>query len=826
LPPQYRAALVALCAAIAVSLFTSARPALAQVNTSGIVYAFQAGMFVPLPPDGNDLDFVVNPNPPPPDNRDTFEFNLDPLPLGDNEEAIIVGKGGAGSVVILENTVLRSEHLIIGDTGTVGTIDRGGTGTFRVTGFGASFNNAIAITDLLPSVLNVYPYPGTARPTVLTRGEGYDVIVGRRDPSAGVGLVGGTGTLWIDSGGSVQVEDALLVANDQGSRGTIVVDGPETYLASGGFDMGNVNDVHSMIIGRHGIGTMTVSNGATVVSEAFAGTAPNTFVNLGAVIGSDPTPDAGGFPLGGHGTVTVTGVASSIPSPPEVPSKWVIGGSLQIGGFDDANNVGVGRDFEGDDVDYPTQTGVGTLRVNDGGVVTIRAPITGLTQADRLMLAIGRFGRLELDNGSVLLGDSERTRDFQLISDGTITGAGRIDTGLFDNRLQGQLLINAGQKMIIAASADIPDGITTPPTEPLLNHGLIEVIGTVDNRAELEIERALDTMTPLQAIKRLINRLVILPGAPGSTTRFNGGLINVQHGTLRLGSGMFNEGVLAFTAGTNIVKGTIINRANVLNGFAPRIRFEANTTTTFEDDLVPGAFPAFQHPTAVVHLLDPGTFVSVGLDMGLTLSNPIPFSAAGNIAINGPIKVTLENDVVADLIAFGPSRRYTLIQFGGEAYYPTLNGDIWEPDYSSPLPDCSVVAGPCGLFTVVTPSTGSFGPAFSNHLAVTQRIGDRIMLTFVNLASIGVGLIGDYNNDGKVDAGDYVVWKKNEGTMNMLPNDPFGGIIGSNQYNAWRNNFGMMAGVGSGAGGFVPEPASIWLVLCAAWLPLARRRRR
>jgi hypothetical protein len=90
-------------------------------------------------------------------------------------------------------------------------------------------------------------------------------------------------------------------------------------------------------------------------------------------------------------------------------------------------------------------------------------------------------------------------------------------------------------------------------------------------------------------------------------------------------------------------------------------------------------------------------------------------------------------------------------------------------------------------------------------------------------------LVGDYNNDGKVDAADYVVWRKNEGTMNMLPNDPIGGTIGSAQYNQWRAHFGNMAGAGGFAGQTVPEPTM--QVLCCAFAAVAiglngRRRRR
>ncbi len=82
------------------------------------------------------------------------------------------------------------------------------------------------------------------------------------------------------------------------------------------------------------------------------------------------------------------------------------------------------------------------------------------------------------------------------------------------------------------------------------------------------------------------------------------------------------------------------------------------------------------------------------------------------------------------------------------------------------------------------------------------------------------GLPGDFNNDGKVDAGDYVTWRKNNGTNNALPNDNGLGVpITSAHYDLWRTNFGSAApGSGSGPavnGTAVPEPSSIALLLLA-----------
>lgn len=74
---------------------------------------------------------------------------------------------------------------------------------------------------------------------------------------------------------------------------------------------------------------------------------------------------------------------------------------------------------------------------------------------------------------------------------------------------------------------------------------------------------------------------------------------------------------------------------------------------------------------------------------------------------------------------------------------------------------------------------------------------------------------GDYNDDGTVDAADYVVWRYNvNAPAGTLDNDIDGGPIGPEQYNTWRAYFGESAGVGSAAGAAetsVPEPTGIYM---------------
>jgi hypothetical protein len=65
---------------------------------------------------------------------------------------------------------------------------------------------------------------------------------------------------------------------------------------------------------------------------------------------------------------------------------------------------------------------------------------------------------------------------------------------------------------------------------------------------------------------------------------------------------------------------------------------------------------------------------------------------------------------------------------------------------------------------------------------------------------------GDYNQNGKVDAADCVLWRKSPSTYG---GNPAG-------YNTWRANFGQPPGSGSGASTAVSEPASLILMMLAA----------
>jgi hypothetical protein len=86
-----------------------------------------------------------------------------------------------------------------------------------------------------------------------------------------------------------------------------------------------------------------------------------------------------------------------------------------------------------------------------------------------------------------------------------------------------------------------------------------------------------------------------------------------------------------------------------------------------------------------------------------------------------------------------------------------------------------------------------------------------------DLSAPPAGVPGDYNNDGTVDAADYVLWRdggplQNEGAST--------GVLDQADYEFWRSRFGATSGGGAALAPIaVPEPAT-WLLglfLSAAW---------
>jgi autotransporter-associated beta strand protein len=123
------------------------------------------------------------------------------------------------------------------------------------------------------------------------------------------------------------------------------------------------------------------------------------------------------------------------------------------------------------------------------------------------------------------------------------------------------------------------------------------------------------------------------------------------------------------------------------------------------------------------------------------------------------------------------------------------------------------------VFATYTSRTGSFASVLDLPGGFTI---DYNYLNANQIALVPGSSPGDYNGDNKVNAADYVTWRKN-------PSGPGnGGDPGG--YITWRENFGPAAGSSSGLSdlepGAVPEPTSFVILLTSIAAGLVLRRPR
>ncbi|HEY3392477.1 MAG TPA: dockerin type I domain-containing protein [Lacipirellulaceae bacterium] len=785
---------LAMAFGIVLLLLTAPKSAPGSVFVSGDVEPADNPFTAPdegLPLNGNRVEEFE------PVGEQTFfegiHLDNDPDDFLDDENLnrdIYVGRRAFGVLLISGDSELRFMNLIIGDEEEVPStgLVRKGTGVVRITGFGSLFNNDpdVFIPGLPSNFSSVNPRINEAG-----YNDGFDLYVGRF----------GTGTLDISLGARAEIHDAVIVGDQPGSIGTIIVDGFDSFLGSGGFEEvatgGGLQEDHQMTIGRLGVGFMTIRNGGRVLAEAIQGRNDDA---IAATIGSRPFDENDVPELGGEGTVTVTGLNS----------QWIVGGTLQVGGFHEITSATPGMANAGEDVEYNSSAGRGTLNVAEGGVVALRFGIGADVEDDPLRLLIGRFGRVELNNGIITIGSGNvqggggdegdaRSDAIQLLNDGVIRGGGRISTGVFHNRFFGEVRVDAGQKLIIDSSTDVVTG--TPGLEPLVNWGLMQVIGTPEARAELEFERA--PSTSLEPIQPFVNSFV--EDSPIDRTV---GQITAAHATLRFRSGLSNFGKITFIAGDNFVSGPVVNEGGVADPPSPAGGIAIagnNTTVTFEDTFTNnGDFEIFPNSSLAI------------------------FESDFNQGASGAMAITLGGRPTGSELSF--------LSVGGDANLAgTLEVNLFSAGANpiDPMPgDEYQILGALGdvngIFTnLIMPNLGAGMTMFP----VYDRVADTVTLVVGTL----VGVMGaDFNGDGVVNGLDLVIWQQNVGIdmgATGAQGDADGdGDVDGDDFLIWQQTLGPVPGSGSGSGAQqlgsnVPEPGSLALLL-AAMLALAAHRRQ
>jgi hypothetical protein len=121
-----------------------------------------------------------------------------------------------------------------------------------------------------------------------------------------------------------------------------------------------------------------------------------------------------------------------------------------------------------------------------------------------------------------------------------------------------------------------------------------------------------------------------------------------------------------------------------------------------------------------------------------------------------------------------------------------------------------------------------FNPAGSEDLTFEFHIAGNSGST-TGIVMYGSLLTGDFNRDGKIDAGDYVVWRAMNGQQVARGFGADGngdGTVDVSDYDLWRSNFGSIAGSGAENAliGSVPEPSTVLLLFASVCGVLAFHR--
>lgn len=256
-----------------------------------------------------------------------------------------------------------------------------------------------------------------------------------------------------------------------------------------------------------------------------------------------------------------------------------------------------------------------------------------------------------------------------------------------------------------------------------------------------------------------------------------------------------------------------------------------------------GCACCIQSYAATVTFFDPSqvaTLVSEGTTWDKIRSNGYYFTYTRDKLFTGgtgepigrPVRITWPNGVEAQAVTAGPNPSKAKITI------ERVDGDVF--DFTAFMARLLAnTAGAGGTFEVVPflngeevlpnpvpfDATGYYWSTFSYDQSpnpwgsTAQLIGyDKYTIDlYVDFALTGLtfegapipGLAGDYNQNGVVDAADYVVWRKTDGT-------PAG-------YDSWQAHFGLVASAGTALGSVdssrIPEPRMLvtWVSGVCAW---------
>jgi T5SS/PEP-CTERM-associated repeat protein len=488
-------------------------------------------------------------------------------------------------------------------------------------------------------------------------------------------------------------------------------------------------------------------------------TLSNSFV--AAAIGTVPNPDR-------SGKLTVTGGTLSLPE-----KNLSSATDLEIAPVADAEGVltvGARGVIDGSPDVFVGLNGNGTLEINSGGAMSADLVTIGVNSNSTGVVRVTGV-ESSLDAGGIIVGSSgqgmlevtaggrinQRALSFSRIG-GDFQGAAKIDGvgSLWEARslsigvhAQGALDITGGAQVVanmVFVGLNETAQIKVTSTNPAADSILTaDSLVVGDNRQGI-----ITTGTLIIQAGGIVN---------GTVIEIVEGVLSLQGGTLRAAALTFSQpSKFSWTAGTLQVR-TFLGNLVVPNGgvLAPNSLPNGRTT-------VKGSYD--QHVAGAVLAVD----ISAESNFGV-------LAVEQSALLGGSLQVSLKDGWV-------PSTSDTFDILQSEeiqsAFANVANGQRL------------MTSDGLGSFVV------NYGPGNPNpnHVILSAFAHGRV-------------LPGDYNQNGVVDAADYVVWRNTRGQSGSgLGADGNGnGQIDAGDYAVWRAHFGQSSGVGAILPGDAPAPA-------------------
>jgi hypothetical protein len=219
----------------------------------------------------------------------------------------------------------------------------------------------------------------------------------------------------------------------------------------------------------------------------------------------------------------------------------------------------------------------------------------------------------------------------------------------------------------------------------------------------------------------------------------------------------------------------------------------------------------------------PGSYPGAGTVMFLNTFSP--GASPAEVTFGGNVIFTGSNTLIMELAGTTPGSEYDTITAGGTVGLGgTLDVDLLG----------GFIPAPGNSFQLITAAGGVSG-TFSNVLLPALTNSSWHLRYSPNSVILQVGLTGDYNLNGAVDAADYIIWRKTLGQTGfaLAADGNNNNQIDPGDFTIWRANFGNTAGSGAhvaeslrDSDSAVPEPASATLAILAMLCITRRKARR